>query len=112
MKNNSSGLIKAVCTLTVELTGPVLKKLSAKSKSRQRKPKGSRDAVVKVSNWRTLTGVKTMKTTADFRAVSTDLIHWYAQVWSEYAGCYVDIKSCKAFNSQDSAIVWAMHYWK
>jgi len=51
-----------------------------------------------------------MDTTADYRAVSTDQAHWYAQVWSKYANSYVDIRNSPAFRDAASAIVWAMYY--
>ena len=46
-----------------------------------------------------------------FRATSTDQINWYAQVWSNYAKCYVAIGASPAFTNPDQAIVWAFEWY-
>ena len=40
------------------------------------------------------------------KAFSTDLIHWYPKIWSDYAQQYVEIKS-PGFISPEAAIIYA-----
>jgi hypothetical protein len=42
-----------------------------------------------------------------FIAQSIDQLHWYPAVWSDYAGCYVEMGTESSFSTPEKAIAYA-----
>ena len=54
-----------------------------------------------------------MKPPEKYRAVEVYFPHgWKAQVYTDYAKCYVTINPCPIFNDPLNAIQWGKENWK